>query len=196
VRDGTASTPKWRLLCFRSAGDVPMVEKRKTSSGNPQTMMLDEITTRICTFLESIGIPVEIGPIAHETFLPGIAIRNGGLTLDPGQHHWPGDLLHEAGHIAVTAPELRAGLGEIAPDGGAEMAAIAWSYAAGMAIGIAPTAIFHDAGYRGGGAAYADAFASGRYFGVPLLQYWEMTTEPHWQSPGRSIYPAMDRWLR
>jgi hypothetical protein len=159
-------------------------------------MPLDETTTRICAFLDGIGIPVAIAPIADATFLPGIAVRNGGLVLDPGQQHWPGDLLHEAGHIAVTPPERRPTLGAIAPEGGEEMAAIAWSYAAATAIGIDPGVVFHEAGYRGGSAAYADAFASGRYFGVPLLTMWEMTGDPVAQSPGRPAYPQMERWLR
>lgn len=157
---------------------------------------MDDITARIVRFLKMIEISVALGPISHPTVLPGIDIRSGGLVLDTSQRYWPGDLLHEAGHIAVTAPECRSGLNLVESDGGEEMAAIAWSYAAAVAIGIDPVIVFHEDGYRGAGAAFAEAFAQRNYFGVPLLRYWGMTHEPKDTVPTALAFPAMVRWLR
>lgn len=157
---------------------------------------MDDVTARICDFIETIGIPVRIEPIAHDTVLPGIDIRNGSLVLDPSKRYWPGDLLHEAGHIAVTAPELRATLCKVPSDGGEEMATIAWSYAASLAIGLDPATVFHDDGYHGNGAAFVEAFSNGQYFGVPLLQWWGMTAEKGKAGLKHAAFPHMHRWLR
>ena len=43
-------------------------------------------------------------------FLPGIRLEQGALLVDESQLTYPGDLLHEAGHIAMTPPELRPSL--------------------------------------------------------------------------------------
>src|SRR6218665_1336524 len=96
----------------------------------------DPDTLRILAFLDEIGIPVSQGTTRADSFLPGIEIRDGGLVIDPAQHFYPGDLLHEAGHIACTDPANRPTLCNVESDPGEEMAAIAWSYAAARAIGI------------------------------------------------------------
>ncbi|WP_066798965.1 hypothetical protein [Sphingomonas soli] len=156
----------------------------------------DPDTARIVAFLESIGIPVRIEPVQPDSFLPGIAIHSGGLAVDPSRPFYPGDLLHEAGHIAVTDPALRA-TGTVSEDPGDEMAAIAWSYAAVRAIGLNSRIVFHDHGYRGGGPSLAEAFDSGSYPGAPMLQYYGMSAEPH-QAERLMLapYPQMSRWLR
>lgn len=146
---------------------------------------------RILDFLRSIAIPFEFATLEHATFLPGIEVAYGTLRIDPDGLLWPGDLLHEAGHIAVTPPEERATRASIPSDPGEEMAAIAWSYAALVAIALPPEYVFHPGGYKGGGAAIAENFTAGRYFGVPLLQWYGMTTER-----GDPAYPRMTRWLR
>ena len=100
-------------------------------------MPLDTPETRaILAFLDRIGIPVAIEPIVGETTLPAMTVRHGALVVDPDRLTWPGDLLHEAGHIAVTDPALRPTLDVVSGDPGEEMAAIAWSYAAAVEIGI------------------------------------------------------------
>ncbi|MEP9361020.1 hypothetical protein [Sphingomonas sp. KR3-1] len=157
----------------------------------------DPDTLRILDFLEEIGIPVTQGAITGDSFLPGIQIRNGGLVLDPAQTFYPGDLLHEAGHIACTDPAARPTLCEVQSDPGEEMAAIAWSYAAARAIGIDTRALFHADGYLGGGEALAVAFDDGRGPGPPMLQYYGMSAEPrHAERYGLPAYPKMGRWLR
>jgi len=157
----------------------------------------DPDTTRILAFLDGIGIPVTRGRIEGDSFLPGIEVRDGGLVLDPARAFYPGDLLHEAGHIAVTDPADRPALSEVRDDPGEEMAAIAWSYAAARAIGIDTQVLFHADGYKGEGTALAIAFDNGSAPGAPLLQFYGMTAEAHQaETLGRPAYPDMARWLR
>jgi hypothetical protein len=152
---------------------------------------------RIVAFLTRIGIPVAAQRLEGESFLPGLTIRDGGLVYDPERLAWPGDLLHEAGHVAVTDPALRPAMCQPSDDPGEEMAAIAWSWAAAMEIGLAPEVLFHEGGYRGGAAALIENFSNGRDVGAPLLAAWDMTTEPHRaRKYGGVPYPQMRRWLR
>lgn len=150
-------------------------------------------TATIVAFLRSIGILVEQATLPDDLFLPAMTIRDGVLLYDPDRLEWPGDLLHEAGHIAVTDPKLRPTVSEFDSNGGDEMAAIAWSYAAALAAGIDPRIVFHDHGYKGGGAWLAETFASGSYIGLPMLQYYGLAARPGDDHP---TYPAMKRWLR
>jgi len=63
------------------------------------------IAKRICTFLVSIGLPVRTGAVPGPSFLPGIAIEHGVLVFDEDRLLYPGDLLHEAGHLAEADEE-------------------------------------------------------------------------------------------
>lgn len=140
-------------------------------------------------FLRRIGIPVERQTLRDDTLLPGLDVRRGVMMIDPQIAVWPGDLLHEAGHIAVTDPSERASRETIPVDGGEEMAAIAWSVAAASASNMPLEVLFHDAGYKGGSQALIAAFAGRDGPGVPLLTCWGMT------DPAQG-FPAMSRWLR
>jgi len=152
-----------------------------------------ESLTPILRFLRGIGIPVDAVSLPADGFLPAIEVRDGRLLYDPDRLQYPGDLLHEAGHIAVTDPAIRATVSEFASDGGDEMAAIAWSYAAALTIGIDPRVVFHDHGYRGDGQWLAETFADGRYIGLPMLQYYGLARLP---ADDGAPYPAMVKWLR
>jgi len=151
---------------------------------------------RILAFLDRIGIAVVAMPLPGDTFLPAIEIHDGALRYDPDRLARPGDLLHEAGHIAVTDPERRARLSQVEGDPAEEMAAIAWSYAAALAAGIDPRVVFHEAGYRGGGDALATAFANGHGPGTPMLGWFGMTREPGGPPRDAPDYPMMGHWLR
>ncbi len=157
----------------------------------------DSDTQTIINFLERIGIAVVLGTVAGDTALPAMTVRNGALLVDLARLAWPGDLLHEAGHIAVTDPALRATLSDVSSDPGEEMAAIAWSYAAAIAIGIDPKLVFHEHGYRGGGGWLADNFNQGHYVGVPMLEYFGMAArKADADATGVATFPHMLRWLR
>lgn len=157
-----------------------------------------EALPRILAFLGEIGLEVREGPLPGSTFLPGIAVEQGTLRFDPARLLHPGDLLHEAGHLAVLpAAERATRPGDVDGDAGWEMAAIAWSYAAARVLALRAEVLFHPEGYKGSSAALIDAFEHGRYFGVPLLEWIELTDHQHpgaQTSPTR--YPAMKRWLR
>jgi hypothetical protein len=147
------------------------------------------ITRRVIAFLESIGLPVRTSAVPGPTFLPGIVIEAGVLVIDEERLLYPGDLLHEAGHLAILPRDARSAVhGDIGPDGGYEVGAIAWSYAAAIHLLIDPALVFHEAGYRGGSACILENFAAGRYIGVPILQWVGLTTA--------ETYPAMRAWLR
>lgn len=148
----------------------------------------DPIATRIVAFVTEIGIPVVATALDDDTPLPAMSVRRGTLLVDWARLTEPGDLLHEAGHIAVTDPAVRGTLDAIASDPGEEIAAICWSYAAARAIGLDPSVVFHQAGYRGDGAWLAETFAGGTYIGLPLLAWYGITTTEG--------YPTMTRWLR
>lgn len=155
----------------------------------------DPLVGRIVGFLRRIGMPVEVVSLNEETFLPGVAIAAGTLRVDAARLTWPGDLLHEAGHLAVSDP---ARLDEgVSDDPGEEMAAIAWSYAAALELELAPDILFHAGGYRGGARALIENFAEGGYVGVPMLAMWGLTREPHRaKAMGARPYPHMLAWRR
>ncbi|HEX7848992.1 MAG TPA: hypothetical protein VF485_04580 [Sphingomonas sp.] len=152
-----------------------------------------ETLATIVDFIRGIGIAVETAALPEDGFLPAIAVRDGRLVYDPDRLQYPGDLLHEAGHVAVTDPALRPTVSEFDSNGGDEMAAIGWSYAAALAAGIDPCVVFHDFGYRNGGRSILANFAEGRFLGVPMLQYYGLARFPH---DDGEPYPAMVKWLR
>jgi hypothetical protein len=151
----------------------------------------------IC-FLGAIGIETIYGTINEESaFLPGFLIEKGKIIMDKHKIKFHGDILHEAAHIAIVPSVDRSGLdgkniGKRKDAAAEEMMAIAWTYAACIHLKIDPHFVFHENGYRGGGAAIVENFDRGNYIGVPVLQWLGMTTT----SPGKDIYPAMIKWLR
>lgn len=150
---------------------------------------------RIVTFVRNIGIPIRFDSVAVDSFLPAVTVANGGVVIDRERLAWPGDILHEAGHLAVMEPAARGG--DVPDDDALERAAMAWSYAAAVAIGIDPGIVFHGGGYKGGGAALAQNYALGLYIGLPELIAAGMAHGPLAAVPdGLPVYPAMLRWLR
>lgn len=151
------------------------------------TAPAENVIDRITGFLDEIGIPWASVTLDEGQFLPGVRIESGVLQFDREKLLWSGDLLHEAGHIAVTPPSQRATLGgklDVTPAD--EMAALAWSYAAAIGCGIDPAIVFHEGGYKSGGAQLIAQYATGFGAGVPMLQWYRMS--PH--------FPSMISWLR
>lgn len=161
-----------------------------------------QLTEKIISFVRSIGLPVRTETIEANTFLPGILIDKGGIVIDVNKLLYPGDILHEAGHLAVALPSERASLnGDLATGGdddlGPEMMAMAWSYAACKHLDIDPLIVFHPHGYQGSGADIAKNFDEGRYVAVCTLQWAGMCYEPGKDKPTNDIaYPRMLKWLR
>lgn len=153
-----------------------------------------EVIRRILAFVREIGLEVHLGPVPSNSFLPGIQVVRQGLRVDLGALKYPGDLLHEAGHLAVMSPALRNQEFPQTNEPAEEMAALAWSYAAALHIGIAPEIVFHEHGYRGQSETLLHAYRNGKFNGQPIL-WWHGLTTP--ELPGSpSIYPRMLRWLR
>jgi hypothetical protein len=162
----------------------------------------DPHTRLLVAFVRDIGLPVELAPVPEGSFLPGVMVAAGGLVVDVAALRYPGDVLHEAGHLALVEPEHRAQMGaDVAPPGvdivALEHAVLPWSYAAALHLGIDPAIVFHDGGYRGQARGLLTTFSFGVYPGLPLLEEAGLTV-----SPGRAAelgvapYPHMLRWLR
>ncbi|MFD2786799.1 hypothetical protein [Hymenobacter rubripertinctus] len=144
-------------------------------------------------FVRVTGLVVVEAALPTNTFLPGLLLRAGQLVVDRQQLLYPGDILHEAGHLAVsTAAERPAVGGNITEHDpgkeGEEMAVHCWCYAACVALNLPAEVVFHPAGYRGASAWFIENFQQGRYIGLPLLVWMELTTTQE--------YPRMTRWLR
>ena len=159
-------------------------------------MFANPLTERLAGFVRGIGIDVRAETLPDKTFLPGLDIRHGAILVDEERLLYPGDLLHEAGHIAVADPAERA-QPSLSPTPADEMTTLAWSYAAACHLGIAPDIVFHPHGYKGGGQSLIDAFTGGGSPGVPLLQLYGMTVERKFAAArGVEPFPHMLRWLR
>jgi hypothetical protein len=162
----------------------------------------DPLAARIAAFLTRIGIPVSAAELPGDSFLPGVALERGKLLVDESRLEHPGDLLHEAGHIAMAPAWARPKLtGTIDVPGldtsNLEWAAIPWSYAAAVAIGIDPALVFHADGYRGHSAGLLANFARGVPIGAHLLEAAGMTAGGSRAAAlGVPPYPHMLRWLR
>jgi hypothetical protein len=157
----------------------------------------DPLTQRLAEFIRGIGLGVEPATLGGESLLPGVTVKAGSLLVDQATLLHRGDLLHEAGHLAVCEPARRATLEDVGDDPAEEMAAIAWSYAAARHLEIDPTMVFHSEGYRGGAQVLLTAFESGATVGQPMLEWFGMTLSPKAAAEqGLEPYPHMLRWLR
>jgi hypothetical protein len=57
---------------------------------------------QITNFLSSIDIKIVKQKLPTDTFLPGLSLLGNSILMDSDKLKNPGDLLHEAGHIATT----------------------------------------------------------------------------------------------
>lgn len=160
-------------------------------------MALDSTAISIIDWLRQIGLTVRMASLEEGTFLPGVTLEPGGLVVDPERLVYPGDLLHEAGHLATMLPGQRATTGaDAGTNMGDEIAAQTWSYAAAVHLGLAPEIVFHAAGYKGSAAKLVEIYRDGSA-GVPLLQWMGLTLDArHAKEAEVDPYPHMVRWLR
>jgi hypothetical protein len=159
--------------------------------------MLDPAAARIVEWLRGIGLTVRFASLGGETFLPGVTLEPGGLLVDAERLLYPGDLLHEAGHLATMLPERRAAAASNAgSDMGDEIAAQTWSYAAAVHLGLPPELVFHEHGYKGAATTLIGAYRDGKA-GVPLLEWMGLTIgRKRAAEAGLPAWPHMIRWLR
>lgn len=159
------------------------------------------ITRKIADFLLEIGLDVRPRRISGESFLSGILIENGKLFVDEDRLTFPGDLLHEAGHLAVAPGEIRCKLSDEVELPGfnidsLEAGAIAWSYAAAHHLGLGPEIVFHEGGYKGKSGNLLLNYSVGVYVGANILEDAGMAISPQNAGVPGTAYPAMIRWLR
>ena len=160
------------------------------------------LTAKIADFLKQIGIEVLPASLAEATFLPGILVDRGRLLIDEAQLAFPGDLLHEAGHLALAPSEIRSSMsGEVNLPGEnmdpIESQAMAWSYAALMYLQLEPDVVFHEGGYKGHAQDLRRNFDLGVYIGASGLERAGMTAMGEAASDlGVPPYPHMLKWLR
>ncbi len=179
----------------------------------------DGAFARVFAFLEGLGLVVQ-QDAKVDGFLAGVEIADGVLRVESAADDIAGELLHEAGHLAIIPGQFRsiasgdlsgvsetmgqwidANISEVGPDDPTvrailqcgECEAVAWSYAAAAAVGI-DTRIPFFRGFEGDGLALHDQVASGYYFGVHGLAAAGMTDLPR---PHSAIpFPTMRRWLQ
>lgn len=156
----------------------------------------------ILPFLAGIGLPAREAALGEDCFLPGVTVHRGELRYDPRRLAWPADLLHEAGHLAVTPAAQRAsmdgtlGAEELEPHGG-EAEAIAWSFAAAAHLGLPPDCLFHAGGYKGSAQGLIFTYMLGVYPGsFGLAQAGLAAIGAQAAELGVKPYPHMLRWLR
>jgi len=159
-------------------------------------MFSDSLVIKLAAFVRSIGMEVQPCAIDWKTQFPGLDIRAGNVLVDESQLLHPGNILHEAGHIAVHDPARRSQT-QFSPTRGEELGALAWSYAAVVQLGLSAEMVFYPGSFTGWAESLLENFAEGRYLGVPLLQRYGMAFEPRLAAErGLKPYPHMIRWLR
>ena len=159
-------------------------------------MFSDPLVMKLATFVRSIGIEVNPCAIDWKSRFPGLDVRMGAVLVDETRLIHPGNILHEAGHIAVHDPARRLDP-KFSPTKGEEMGALAWSYAAVVHLGLSAELVFYPGSYTGWATALIENFAEGRYIGVPLLQRYGMSVEPRLaEERGVEPFPHMLRWVR
>lgn len=173
---------------------------------------------RAVAFLREIGLSVEISPGA-KGFVNHISIVKGTLRVDP---RCPvSRLLHESGHLAVTPSRYREWMdGNLytslnrmlddpdflaaEPDSPLYRAVIqasdpevtAWSYAAGVALGIPPEKIIQNREYDGAGKAIRLALMGHSYVGINGLAFAGFCVRRKSEYNPLPEYPELAFWLQ
>ncbi len=153
----------------------------------------------VVNFLNEIGIDTQAANLPGDCFLPGVEISGGTIKFDAKQLLAVSDLLHEAGHLAVTPKAHRAQMGgQLSPEQqllhGGEVEAIAWSFAAAQHLGMPLDELFHPKGYRGNAAGLAMNFSLGVYPGLRGLNCAGLAMPG--LLGGEHGYPKLIKWLR
>ena len=156
---------------------------------------------KILSFLTEIGIDV-IEKELNDTFLPGLDLGPNCVFIDYDKLLYPGDILHEAGHLAVTSPSDRklVGTEKIAsnwPTEAEEMAAILWSFAACLYLKLPIELVFHPDGYKNDSEWLISNFTSGNFIGLPFLEWIGLTLgNDSATKEGKPAFPTMLKWMR
>ena len=165
-------------------------------------MFRNALTNKIADFLSLIGIEIAAEKLDDKCFLPGILVKNGRLLVDERRLEYPGDLLHEAGHLALAPAGVRPDLsGEVViPDidiNVVEAYVTAWAYAAVVHLALEPKILFHPGGYKGKSESLIFTFGCGVYPGANGLENLGLTANgENARKLGVAPYPNMLKWVR
>jgi hypothetical protein len=156
---------------------------------------------KVLSFLNEIGIDI-VEKELQSSFLPGLSLGPNCLYIDFEKLLYPGDILHEAGHLAVTTSTERkiAGTNEMAadwPTQGEEIAAILWSFAAAKHLELPIEFVFHPNGYKNDSEWLISNFTSENYIGLPFLEWAGLALgKERATKEGKEAFPKMLKWLR
>jgi hypothetical protein len=157
---------------------------------------------KILDFLNEIQINVIEKELGDSTFLPGLAIGSNCIQIDFDKLLYPGDILHEAGHLAVTTSEERILIGTDSmskewPTQGDEIVSMLWSYAASCHLELPIEFVFHPNGYKNESPWLIENYTNENYIGLPLLEWMGLTINKERASQeGKKPFPTMVKWLR
>jgi hypothetical protein len=167
-------------------------------------MQTAELVDKIVAFLRlEVGLTVLETELATDTFLPGLTLRGTTILFDRRKLENSGDLLHEAGHLALLPAAVRAQYADditlIPADlmDAAELGALAWSYAAITHLGLPPEIVFHARGYHGRSEGLLLGFSMGIFPGFTQLENAGMAlNKTNAVAIGAAPFPTMLRWAR
>jgi GNAT superfamily N-acetyltransferase len=184
---------EWRPANLPARAAAPRRPAERIALPDGRSLDRIPVIDTILAFLRGIGLTIEMGAVT-DGVQPGIRLIANGLCVDLDNLFFAGDLLHDAGHLAVMPPSRRSAYLPLpTTDGGEEMATLAWSYAAALHIGIPPEVVFHEHGYKGQGQMLIARYEFGDRPGVPLLAWMGLTSLPEDIPSG---FPRMAHWLR
>lgn len=158
-------------------------------------------TQQTLSFLKEIGIDV-IEKELDDTFLPGLSLGPNCIYIDYDKLLYPGDILHEAGHLAVTTATERklVGTDRISaewPTQAEEMGAILWSFAALNHLKLPVKFVFHPNGYKNESDWIISNFNTENYIGLPFLEWIGLCLgKDRAAKENKPAFPTMLKWMR
>ena len=196
---------------------------RKANPRSADSAQRQAWAAQCAEFVRSIGIPVTFVEQPAGGFLPHVRVCQGGLRVDPA-HAYPGDILHEAAHVAVVPAKFRAladgdlrevnramqewlethgdGLSTYPEDPlcrailqADEQEATAWQFAAAQHIGLPDRWLFPPGSYEGNGPELLQQLKGNAHMGIHGLQAANWTAVRASSAMGRPVFPKLARWL-
>jgi hypothetical protein len=132
------------------------------------------------SFLNDIGIAIFEKELDETTFLPVLCLGPNCIFVDFEKLLYPGDILHEAGHLAVTKASERELVGTDAlpkdwPTQRDEIGAILWSYAVICHLELPIEFVFYPNGYKNNSDWFISNFSNRNHIGLPFLEWAGLT---------------------
>jgi len=184
-----------------------------------------EWANRAIEFVRSIGIPVSTTDSEEvaSAFVPYCRVKGGGLMVNP-EKVFPGDIIHEAGHIAVIPSRFRPSasgtfgkslremkdymdananaIGRFPEDPtlrgimqSGEAEATAWQYAAAQHIGLPDEWLFPPGSFEGNGEENLMRLKANSYMGINGLQAAGWTKVREISRLELPTFPKLAFWL-